>query len=84
MKATIRKWGKSLALRLPKVYADDAGLTENSPVELTIEGDRITIVPISTRRQRQRKPLEEYLGKINTENIHNETDSGALQGNEQI
>ena len=33
MKATVRKWGNSLALRIPRSFADDADVKEGSRVE---------------------------------------------------
>jgi len=36
MKTTIQKWGNSLALRIPKAFADELGLERDSLVELTM------------------------------------------------
>lgn len=43
MKVKIAKWGNSLALRLPKRLADEAGLAPGKSVELTFDGSRFVI-----------------------------------------
>jgi len=35
MKTRIQKWGRSLALRIPKTLADEVGLKSDSPVEVS-------------------------------------------------
>lgn len=85
MKGTVQKWGNSLAIRLPKAYAEDAGLRENSPVEILMEGETIVIAPPSSRRARsQRIPLSEYLDRITPDNLHGESDAGEPQGHEVL
>ena len=34
MKTRIQKWGNSLALRIPKSFANEVGLEQDSPVEV--------------------------------------------------
>ena len=36
MKSRVRKWGNSLAVRIPKGFADDAGLKNDAAVELSV------------------------------------------------
>ena len=43
LQATIRKWGNSLALRLPRHVADQARLVEGTTVELVVEEGTIRI-----------------------------------------
>jgi antitoxin MazE len=45
MRATVAKWGNSLALRLPRGIAGDADLTEGTVVDLAVEGGRIVVTP---------------------------------------
>jgi antitoxin MazE len=43
----VNRWGNSLAVRLPKAIAAEAGLTEGAAVEVTTTGDgTVTIVRI--------------------------------------
>ena len=48
MKAKIKKWGNSLALRIPKSFALNANLKQNKLVDLSIDKERIIITPIKT------------------------------------
>lgn len=41
MKAKLARWGNSLALRLPKQYVSELGLSEGSIVELDREGTKV-------------------------------------------
>lgn len=43
MKTRIQKWGNSLALRIPKSFAAEAGLSENSPVDLALVEGRLVV-----------------------------------------
>ena len=36
MKTRVQKWGNSLALRIPKAFAEEAGLRANAAVELSL------------------------------------------------
>ena len=36
MKTRVQKWGNSLALRIPKSFAAEAGLRVDAPVELAL------------------------------------------------
>ncbi|HKL33312.1 MAG TPA: AbrB/MazE/SpoVT family DNA-binding domain-containing protein [Tangfeifania sp.] len=78
MRAKIQKWGNSLALRIPKGYAQDAKLENNSEVDIHLEDKQIVIKPVVL----QNKSLEELLAGVNKSNIHNEVKTGSAQGNE--
>ncbi|MGH6824550.1 AbrB/MazE/SpoVT family DNA-binding domain-containing protein [Methyloceanibacter sp.] len=43
MKVKIAKWGNSLAVRLPKALAEEAGLTAGKTLDLRVEGPRLVI-----------------------------------------
>jgi antitoxin MazE len=75
MDAKIQKWGNSLALRIPKAFADQMGLYSNSPVRISLEGDRLVVEPA-------RHSLNEILADITPDNIHAETDWGDAEGRE--
>jgi len=74
MEQTLKKWGNSLAVRLPQSIARKLNLKEGSKVEVKLEGDRIVIVP--------KKGLNELLERITPENLHGEVDWGKREGNE--
>jgi len=76
MDTKIQKWGNSLALRIPKAYAERIGLRTNSPVRISLEEDRLVIEPV------RRAKLADLLADVTPDNIHDETDWGAPVGNE--
>jgi antitoxin MazE len=77
MITSVQRWGNSLAIRIPKAFAAQAQLTENSGVEISLEGDRIILSP--TRREWK---LDELVGKITESNRHREIRWGGATGKE--
>jgi antitoxin MazE len=78
MLTKVQKWGNSLALRIPKAFALDAQLENDSTVEVSLVDGQIVIKPISTPVW----TLEQLLSGVNSSNIHHETDTGDAVGNE--
>jgi antitoxin MazE len=76
MKARIQKWGNSLALRIPKPLAAEAGLREDDPVELSLVEGKLVTQPAS----RQPLTLDELLKGVTDENLHGEWDAGPAVG----
>ena len=77
-KSRVQKWGNSLALRIPKPFADATGLTANSPVEIRVEDGQLVIRPLA----RPDLTLDDLLAGITDANLHGEVDSGAPAGGE--
>ena len=75
MKTHISRWGNSLAIRIPRAYAEQAGFAEGSPVEFIAEGQSLVL-----RRRRYR--LDALLEGVNPDNVHGEQDWGARLGRE--
>jgi antitoxin MazE len=78
MLTKVQKWGNSLALRIPKTFALDAQIENDSVVEVLFVDGQIVIKPITPRKW----TLDELLAGINTDNIHQETNSGIPVGQE--
>jgi antitoxin MazE len=78
METCVKRWGNSLALRIPRPLAEEAGLRENSPVELSLEEGKLVVVPIMERRY----ALEVLLAQVTPENVHSEVDTGGAVGSE--
>jgi len=78
MKTKIKKWGNSLALRIPKSFALNANLRQDELVDLSIEKDRIIITPIGEKEY----SLDELLESVSESNLHGEFDTGASVGKE--
>jgi antitoxin MazE len=70
MLTKVQKWGNSIALRIPKAFADEMKMTPGSAVEMCIEGDKLTIKTASGPDY----TLEELLAGITPENLHKEID----------
>ena len=78
METTIKKWGNSLALRIPKALAKEAGLHYELTVDLSLEDGKLVIVPI----KRPKLDLEAMLDQITEDNLHAEVSFGAPVGKE--
>lgn len=78
MLTKVQKWGNSLALRIPKTFALDAQLENDSLVEMRIAEGQIIITPVLVPEW----TLEELLAGIDGNNRHNESDTGVAIGNE--
>ncbi len=74
----VQKWGNSLALRIPKAFAIDAQLKNDSVVEVSLVDGQIVIRPVAS----QAWSLERLLSGVTTNNLHHETDTGDAVGKE--
>lgn len=72
MQTRVQKWGKSLALRIPKTLAEEAGIGVNSPVELSTEEGRLVVAREAPRRY----TLKGLLAKVTARNRHGEIHTG--------
>ncbi len=80
MRAQLKKWGNSLALRVPARLLAELDLSENSIVDLRVEDGRLIIAPV--QRRKWKYSLEELLAGVSEENIHPETHRGSPAGEE--
>jgi antitoxin MazE len=78
MRAKIKIWGNSLALRIPKHLADETGLKPNSQVEVRVERGTLIVEPVATPVYQ----LDDLLAQITPDNLHSEIDTGDAVGNE--
>ena len=78
MRTRVQRWGNSLAVRIPKTFAEEVGLKDDSPVNLRLSQGRLVLEPSSPRPP----SLEELLGKVRKSNLHAEFDTGPAQGRE--
>ena len=78
MLTKVQKWGNSLALRIPKAFALDAQLENDSVVEVSLVDGNIVIKPVNAPNW----TLEQLLAGVNSKNIHQEIDTGRSEGNE--
>ncbi len=78
METRVQRWGNSLALRIPKLLADEAGLKDNSPVQLTLRDKQLIIAPVAKATLN----LDALLAQVTDINLHREVDTGPAVGGE--
>ena len=78
MRVRVKKWGNSLALRIPKPFAENVGVREGTLVEVSVAKGRLIAAPIRTRKIR----LADLLNKVTKANLHREIESGSDVGRE--
>jgi antitoxin MazE len=78
MRTRVGKWGNSLALRIPKQFAADAGIEDESVVQVTLQNRTIVIEPVAVPTY----SLAQLLANITPENLHAEVDTGEAIGGE--
>lgn len=77
MRTRVQKWGNSLAVRIPKAFADGAGLGPSTEVDVSLENGELRVVPV-----RPRWRLEELLPRMTKRNVHAEVETGPVRGRE--
>jgi antitoxin MazE len=78
MQTMIQQWGNSLALRIPKAFAQQARVKKGSRVRFTVEKNQLVIEPV----EKSKITLKSLLAGVTPENIHPETDWGRPMGKE--
>jgi antitoxin MazE len=80
MKTRVKRWGNSLAVRIPRDLAQKVGLKVGDEVEIMVEGGYIVIKPLHS----QRFTLEELLAGVTEDKLHGEFDTGPDVGKEIV
>ncbi|MFH0802261.1 MAG: AbrB/MazE/SpoVT family DNA-binding domain-containing protein [bacterium] len=78
MRAKVQKWGNSLALRIPKSFAEDIQIQLGTSVELSTRDETLVVTPLRNIKY----TLEGLLSGVNEQNIHEELDLGSSYGRE--
>jgi antitoxin MazE len=76
MHVRVRKWGNSLAVRIPKPLAEDVEVKEGTVLNLAVSEGKL----VATAVKKKRLSLEQLLAKVNTKNLHDEIDFGSPVG----
>lgn len=76
MKTAIQQWGNSLALRIPKAFAQQAKVKKGTPIALSLEKGKLIVTPLLS----EEISLKKLLSKVKPGNIHGETAWGAAAG----
>ena len=78
MQTRIQKWGNSLAIRIPKTFATQSHLKQDSLVEISEENGRIILFPVP----QSEITLAKLLDDITPENTHGEISTSSAIGKE--
>ena len=78
MRLRIQKWGNSLALRIPKPFAEEARVKQGSVVDLSLVEGKLVAAPLA----RETWTLTRLLSGVTRKNLPAEVDSGPPAGRE--
>lgn len=78
MTTVLQKWGNSLALRIPRAYANEISAGEGQPMDVRVNRGRLVIVPITG----QSYELADLVGGITKKNRHAEIETDQPTGRE--
>lgn len=78
MVTKVQKWGNSLAVRIPKLLAQEMALFQDSPIEIIFREGELVMRPV----MKPTYTLEDLIAQITPENVHGEWDTGQPVGNE--
>jgi antitoxin MazE len=78
MQTQVKKWGNSLALRIPKQLAEQLAIKNDTEVEILVVDDQLMIRPLPIPDL----TLEDLLAQITDENLHDEVETGTAVGGE--
>jgi antitoxin MazE len=78
MKSRVQKWGNSLAPRIPKSVAVEAGLRADGAVEISLVEGTLVVQPIA----RQPPSLDELMRGVTDSNMPADWDTGPPVGKE--
>ena len=79
MRATIQKWGNSLALRIPLAVAKQIHVKEGDSVTLQVGASGLTV-----KAAPKKISLDDLLRQVTPENLHPATEWGADMGREVL
>ena len=78
MKTLVQRWGNSLALRIPKVFAEEIAVREGDEVEMSVAKGRLIVAPHTTPDYQ----LADLVAQIRPGNLHKEIVVQGPQGKE--
>ena len=79
MEIQFRRWGDSVALRVPDQLLEQIGAVEGMSADISVQNGLLVIKPMNDA---PRYVLSELLAAITEENLHGEVDTGHAVGNE--
>jgi antitoxin MazE len=82
MNVQFLKWGNSLALRVPKVFAQEIGASVGKPATMEVRDGKLVVELAKPKRGARRYSLEQLVAGITPENRHPELEWGPPIGND--
>jgi len=79
MKARVQKWGNSLALRIPKSFATEVHLAEESVVNISVVKGKLVVASVAEPKI----TLSKLLAGVSEKNLHAEVFTGPAVGAEE-
>ena len=76
MKTHVQRWGNSLGIRIPRILAQQLGLTDGVVVDMDTHDDALVI-------RRDNATLEELLANVHPDQLHEEISFGEQAGQEE-
>lgn len=76
MQTVVQKWGNSLGIRIPAIYAREFELKNGSSVDIIEDQGKLIIVP-------KKQSLDDLLSLVTKENIHSSIETGVSAGKEE-
>jgi antitoxin MazE len=80
VRTIVRTWGNSLAVRLPRIIAEEVGITVDSPVEISVLEGSVVLSPIEGRKKR----LTKLVSLMTADSLHAPDDFGDPVGRESL
>ncbi len=77
MKGKVQMWGNSLAIRIPRAFANEIHLANNSEVEISLKNGVLQVEPVS-----EEVDFDKLLEKVHEDNLHELVDFGLPRGKE--
>lgn len=78
MRATIQKWGNSLAVRIPKAFAEETRLRQGSEIDISLADGNVVLAPLP----KEPLKLSELLERVSPESLHEHAEWGQPKGRE--
>lgn len=76
MQTVVQKWGNSLGIRIPAIYARELELKNGSSVDIIEDQGNLVIVP-------KKQTLDELLSLVTRDNMHPSIGTGVSTGKEE-
>ncbi len=78
MRTRVQRWGNSLAVRIPKSFAAELNLGDDTEVDLALVDGKLAIVPVVPPPY----ILDDLVAGITEHNLHHELNTGPAVGQE--